>query len=283
MKDEVKVSVVQFNCAWMDREKNAQRMAELVEQEATEHGSELIAFPEMASTGYLPVEPDKDFTQKLFEQAEPVPGPSTELIGAVAKKHGAHVIFGVTQEHPTVPQALYNSSVLIGPDGEVIGVYQKVHPALDEKHFFMRGGSIPVYDTALGKIALNICYDVRFPELARSQALAGAEILVSVWAMYEQPGKAPNDSIIIRCRSRATENFFYVLGCNRSGEEGGRKYFGRSVIVGVSGDVLAVSDNDGEEILRATLTGKALREQRMYLPVFGDRRPDLYGRLVESI
>jgi omega-amidase len=237
----------------------------------------------MASTGYLPVHPDHDFTRRLFEAAEPIPGPTTDRLGEAAARHGAHVVVGITQEHPNVPHMLYNAAALIGPDGKVIGVYQKVHPALDEKHFFARGGSIPVFDTELGKIAINICYDVRFPELARSQALAGAEILVSVWSMYEQPGKAPNDSIIIRCRSRATENFFYVLGCNRSGEEGERKYFGRSVIVAPSGDVLAVSEDDREDALRATLTAEALREQRMYLPVFGDRRPDLYGRVVEAI
>jgi predicted amidohydrolase len=281
MKDEVKVSVVQFDCAWVDREKNAQRMAEFVEKEATEHGAELVVFPEMASTGYLPVDPDQDFTKKLFAEAEPVPGPTSELLAQVAKKHNTHVVFGVTQEHPSVPQTLYNSAALVGPKG-LIGVYQKTHLALDEKHFFTRGGSIPVFETELGTIGINICYDVRFPELARSQALKGAEILVSVWAMYVQPGKAPNDSIIIRCRTRATENFFFVVGCNRSGEEPGRDYFGRSVIVAPSGDTLAVSDGDQEEVLRATLDAQLLRDQRMYLPVFGDRRPDLYGRLVEA-
>jgi predicted amidohydrolase len=267
----------------MEPERNADRMTKFVEREAGGHGAELVVFPEMASTGYLPVDPEPEFARMLFALAEPIPGPTTEKLGQVAARHGAHVVVGMTQEHPEIPQMLYNSSALIGSDGEIVGVYQKTHPALEEKHYFARGGSVPVYETELGRIALNICYDVRFPELARSQALQGAEILISSWAMYEQPGKAPNDSIIIRCRSRATENFFYVIGCNRSGEEGGRKYFGRSVVVDPSGEVLSISDNDQEEVLRATLTADALREQRMYLPIFGDRRPDLYGRIVEQV
>jgi omega-amidase len=279
MNETVQVSLVQFNSAWLDRSTNSDRMAEFVETESRDHNANLVVFPEMASTGYMPKNPDSDFVRKMLEQAETIPGPTTEALGEVAKRYGTHVIVGITQLHPTIPNILYNSAAFIGPDGNLIGTYQKVHGALEEKNVFTPGDKIPVFKSELGAIAPNICYDVRFPELTRVQALNGAEIMVAIWAMYEQPGKAPSDSIKIRCRSRATENFMYVLGCNRSGREGDRVFFGRSIIAAPSGEVIAESNTDEEEVIRGTLTNAALRDQRMYITIFGDRRPDLYGAI----
>jgi omega-amidase len=283
MKDQVRVSVVQLDCAWLDRERNADRMAAFVEQEAGQHGADLVVFPELASTGWLPANPDRDFMTQFLEQSEPIPGPTTARLAEAAAQHGAHVIAGISQKHPTIPHCLYNSAAFIGPDGEIIGVYHKAHAALQEKQLFADGSTTDVYPSALGNVAINICYDTRFPELARTQALKGAEILVSIWAMGEQPGNEATDTIIVRCRSRATENFFYVLGCNRSGRDGEWTYFGRSVIAAPSGEALVISDNAEEEVLRATLTDEALRDQRMYLPIFRDRRPELYGPVTEPI
>ncbi|MBS1860265.1 MAG: carbon-nitrogen hydrolase family protein [Actinobacteria bacterium] len=281
MKASLRVSAVQLECSWLDRAANAERMAALVEREAQEHGADLVVFPELASTGYFPEQLDDEFLARLREQAETIPGPTSERLGEVARRHGTHVVAGICELDPEHPGELFNSAVLIGPDGELIGVYRKLHLALTEHEVFTAGEKIPVFDTALGRIAPNICYDVRFPELARVQALEGAEILVSIWAMWEQPGKAPNDSIVVRCRSRATENFFYVVAANRTGSEGGRRYFGRGVIVGAGGDVLSVAEDDREQVLRATLDGVALAEQRAYLSIEADRRPELYGRLVD--
>ena len=284
MKETVQISVVQFDCVWLDREANARRMAELVEQEASEHGAELVVFPELVNTGYVqPHLVDPDFTRKIYEASEPIPGPTTELVGEAAARHGAHVIVGLSQTHPKIPHVLYNSSALIGPDGKVIGVYQKVHAAIDEKQYYISGNTVGVHETELGVIGLNICYDVRFPELARTMALQGAEIIVAVWAMFEQPGKAPSDSIILRSRQRAKENAVYFVGSNRSGAEGSKVYFGRSVIVGPDGDPVAVSDNSDEEILRATLTDAALQERRAVTSYLSDRRPELYAALAEPL
>jgi predicted amidohydrolase len=280
---QVRVSLVQLDCAWLDRERNAERMAAFVEQEASQHGADLVVFPELASTGYLSANPDRDFIAQLLEQSEPIPGPTTERLGKVAADHGVHVVAGISQKHSAIPHCLYNSAAFIGPDGALIGVYQKAHAALQEKHVFAGGSTAAVFPSALGSVAINICYDVRFPELARTQALRGAEILVTIWAASEQPGDVPSDSVIVRCRSRAMENLFYVLGCNRSGCDGGQVFFGRSVIVAPNGETLASSDNAEDEVLRATLTDEDLRERRIELPIFRDRRPDLYGPVSEPV
>ncbi len=284
MKDSVRVSVVQLDCVWLDRETNARRMAEFVEAEAGEHGADLVVFPELATTGYIvPWMTDLDVTRGIFEQSEPIPGPTTELLGEAAARHGAHVIVGISQAHPKIPHVLYNSTALIGPDGAVIGIYQKVHAALEEKDYFIAGNTVGVHETELGVIGMNICYDVRFPELTRMQALAGAELIVASWAMYYQPGKAPSDSIALRSRQRAQENAVFYVGCNRSGHEGAKTYFGRSVVAGPDGRIVANSETDAEEVLRATLTDAELQEQRAATSFLADRRPELYAALVEPL
>jgi omega-amidase len=283
VKDEVNVSLVQFASTWLDRETNAARMAEFVSREADEHGADLVVFPELANTGYVIPHTDREFAGQLYEQSEPIPGPTTELLSEAARKHKVHVIAGISRAHPRIPHVLYNSAAFIGPTGELIGVHDKVHACLDEKNYYVSGDTVDVFDTDLGRVAINICYDVRFPELARVQTLRGAEIIVSIWASFVQPGKVPEDSIIQRCATRAMENGIFFLGCNRSGTENNRIFYGRSAIAGPSGDTIAKSANDEEEVVRGVLRDADLKNQRMYLTIFRDRRPDLYGAILDRI
>ena len=283
MKSEVKISLVQFTTAWLDPTTNARRMVEFIDVEAQEHGAELIVFPELASTGYVKAAPDADFVRRMYDASEPIPGPTTELVSAAAKRNGVHVVTGVSQLHPKIPRMLYNAAVLVGPDGDLIGVHHKVHSCLEEKNVWAGGNTIDVYETALGNVALNLCYDVRFPELARVQALKGAELIVSLWASFVQPGKVPDDSIIHRCATRAMENALFYVGCNRSGVEDQRVFYGHSAISAPSGTILAASDSMEEQVIRATLLAEDLRSQREYLTVFGDRRPELYTVLTEAL
>lgn len=283
MRTSVRVSLVQLSCEPLNREVNAERMAAHVKHEAVEHGADLVVFPELASTGYLPETVDSDFSTAILEQAEPIPGPTSDLLAQAAGAHDVHVIAGIAELPKQPGTALDNSAVFVGPDGDLIGVYRKTHAPPDERAVFRCGNEVSVFDCDLGRLAINICYDVRFAELARAQALDGAEILVSIWAMYDQPGMAPDDSISVRCRSRAMENFIYALGCNRTGGEHGRTFSGGSVVAAPSGAVLASADpTRSETVLRATLTNEAFERQRGYLPIFEDRRPDLYSTLAKE-
>ncbi len=283
MKDKVRASVVQFDAAWLDPKVNANRMVEFVATEAGEHGADLVVFPELATTGYIEPHTDADFARRLHTASETVPGPTTEALAEEAARSKCHVMFGVSRTDDTIPGLLYNSAVFLGPDGNIIGVHDKVHACLEEKNYYVAGNTMDVYETALGTIAMEICYDVRFPELARIQALQGAEVIVSIWSSFVQPGKVPSSSIIDRCATRAMENALFFLGCNRSGREGDRVYYGRSAIAGPSGDTIAVSDNDEEEVIRGELRAQTLDDQRAYLTVFRDRRPELYGLLTDTL
>jgi omega-amidase len=283
MKERVKVSLVQFACAHLDRETNARRMAEFVVDEGRNHGADLVVFPELASTGYVEAHPDAAFAKALQEQSELIPGPTTEALGEAARAGDTYVIAGVSELHPTIPHVLLNAAVLIGPAGELVGVQRKVHACLAEKNYYGEGDSIEVFDTTIGKLGINVCYDARFPEVARVQALAGAEIIASIWASPVQGTKVPTTSIQERTATRAMENALYFLGCNRSGDEGARHFYGRSAVASPSGELIAVSENDEEEVLRAELTADGLAAQRAYLTIFRDRRPDLYGPIVSKL
>ncbi len=264
-------------------------MAEFVAVEASDHSADLVVFPELATTGYLeprtgvPTLADQDFARRLYDESEPIPGPTTRLLGKIARENNVHAIIGISERHPVIPGALYNSAAFIGPDGELIAVYHKLHAGIEEKFVYTSGSTVDVYKTQLGNVAINICYDVRFPELARAQTLKGAEIIVSIWATFLQPGKVPSDGILHRCITRAMENAVYFLGCNRSGEEGAMLFPGKGVIVAPSGDVVAQSDHEGENIVRGTLWDEQLRSQRSYMPIFRDRRPELYKAITDPL
>jgi omega-amidase len=283
VKEAVPVSMVQLDSKWLDREQNASRMAEFVVSEGADHDADLVVFPELANTGYLDPHTDAEFARKLYAQSETIPGPTTEILGEAARAGGTHVVVGISEAHATIPHVLLNSAVLIDPAGDLVGVHRKVHVCLNEKNYYAAGDAIDVFDTALGRIGLNVCYDVRFPELARIQALQGAEIIVSIWASFVQSGKVPVTSIRERCATRAMENAVFFLGCNRSGVEGERRFYGHSAIAAPSGETIAASDTEAEEVVRATLLDELLGAQRAYLTIFRDRRPELYGGLLTRL
>lgn len=276
MKATVHVAAVQMDLAWLEPEKNVRRMGELAIRASQEQATDLVVFPELANTGYV-TQRSRDFGRKYAEQADTIPGYTTEELGRVAADRGLHIAVGVCQRHPTIPGTLYNAAVLIGPAGELIGVHHKVHIPGEEKHYFYPGNTVGVHRTDLGTIGLMVCYDLRFPELARLMALQGAEMLIAV---YNGP-RRPRDiarRFEFTAAMRAQENQCYVVACNRTGSDGEVQFAGCSAIAAPTGDVLAVA-GEGEEVLRATFSRDLLLEERAFHTNFRDRRPDLYGPL----
>ncbi len=266
-------------------------MTQFIEAEA-KAGQELIVFPELANIGSLtPVMPgdpigikgmtNAQFASTYMRAAETIPGPTTETISEVTKKYGVYVVVGMAQKHPVIPATLYNSAALIGPKG-VIGVYHKMHVPLIEKLYFYAGNESDVFETELGNIGLEVCYDGRFPELSRILALKGAEIICCVWAVHTIPHMASAvlpgvDTLYHRAYVRAQENGLFFISANRSGHEGDSPFLGHSAIAGPNGSLLAVSETDKEEVLRAVLKEADLINYRGTLSLFRDRRPELYG------
>src|SRR5436189_2912738 len=103
MIEEVNVSLVQFSSDWLDRDSNARRMAEFVVREGSEHASDLVVFPELASTGYVEPHTDGEFAQRLYSASETIPGPTTEALSKAAREAGVHVVVGISELHPTIP------------------------------------------------------------------------------------------------------------------------------------------------------------------------------------
>ncbi|MBA7627772.1 N-carbamoyl-D-amino acid hydrolase [subsurface metagenome] len=292
MKDKVKVSLVQYAPVWLDSKKNAEKMKRLAQEEA-EKGSELIVFPELSNVGYvtpvtigLPPSFDAktsaaEFAAKYIKAAEPVPGPTTEVLGEVTSKYGVYIVVGLSQSHPVITATLYNSAVLIGPSG-VIGIHHKMHVPLNEKYYFYPGNTADVYRTDLGNIGMIVCYDGRFPELSRILALKGAEIIC---AISNSPGIEYQDPLIDKYRAdcRAQENGLYFLSCERVGKEGDIVYLGYSAIAKPGGGIIACSESNEEEVVTAELHNEAIIGFRAALNVFRDRRPELYSLIAEPL
>jgi len=278
VKKKVEVAAIQMAVEWLNPEKNRERMLSYIERVAKERAVDLIIFPELANTGYVIglEEGDRKFGKELVKKSEKIPGPTTKALGEAAKKHGVYVVVGISELHPIIPATVYNSCALIGATGNVIGVQHKLHIPGEEKHYFYHGNSLEVFQTELGNIGLMICYDAGFPEVARELSLKGAEIICSVQAALKRAKIFEPRRWEYVAAVRASENRNYVVICNRVGIQGKGVFYGRSAIASPSGSIISQSITEEEEIIYATLKRDDLYDIRMRLPVFRDRRPEMY-------
>lgn len=278
MKELVRVAAVQLRVAWLDPKQNVERMLALGEEAVQAGPVDVLVFPELSNVGYV-TERDPAFAPRYMELAEPIPGPTTERLGGFARQHGVWVVVGLCEMHPVVRPSVYNTAVLIGPSGEVVGKHRKAHLPAEEKHYFYRGRALEVWDTELGRAGLAVCYDVMFPETLRVLTLLGAEIF---FCPFNIPREHLQPDVLAHLtRTRAFENRAFVIACNRVGEQPGLHFFGGSAIADPGGALLALGD-DKESIVYATLRRDILVQERAVHTHFQDRRPDLYGPLVEA-
>lgn len=291
MQSEVRVALVPFAPTWLDPETNRRAMCDHIIAEGA-RGAEVVVFPELSTLGYItPTAPgavfDHDaltyeqFRRRYFELAEPIGAATTTAIQAAAAQTGMYVVFGMAEADAQLPGRLFNSGVLVAPDGTV-QVQRKLHIPLNEKHFFAAGNSIEVWETDWGRVGISVCYDSRFPELSRIQALRGAELVINVLNQPAGLSIGPTtENLPHRAYVRAQENGLFYAMCCRSGSQGATRFVGPSVIAGPSGELMARGDVAGEEVLRASLRAEQIIEYRSSLTLFGDRRPELYGPICE--
>jgi 5-aminopentanamidase len=246
-------------------------------EEAVAAGAELLVLPECAIPGYM-----FGGLEEAMPFAEEIPGPSTEALEAAGHRLGAHVVCGLLERDGDL---LHNAAVLVGPDG-LIGSYRKTHlPFLGVDRFTTPGDELQVFDTALGRIGLEICYDLRFPEVTRTLALRGAEIVAHP-TNFPMAAKVQTELITV---ARAAENRIYLLTANRVGKERWGEFCGWSQIVDPFGKRLAEADETQEVLLVAEIDVEKARDKDYVIPgeyelyLFGDRRPGLYGALVEEM
>jgi predicted amidohydrolase len=254
-----------------------------LEKAVGEYGAELVAFPEAVTTGYdTGLEPEG-----LWDLVDEVPGVTTRGIQKAAMSLAVHVVWPTYRRGPKRGM-VYNSAVLIGPDGEIMGVYDKTHPAPFERQdnggWVEVGNRADVFRTALGDIGMIICYDGDFPELSRLLAVKGAEIIVRPSALH----RSFDIWYITNC-ARAYDNHVYVVAPNLVGPDAGGNYgFGHSMIVNPIAWRLAQA-RGAEEIIAATLDPDPLRhvgwgsKSPQYFDHLEDRNLDLYeGTLKEA-
>ncbi len=197
-------------------------------------GAELVVLPESCTTGFTPGIP----TEQLWELVSDVPGPVTRRLADLAAELGIHLVFG-TYERGASPEVVYNTSVLADPRGEVVGVYRKTHPFCGESvaggGWVTPGDTVTVVDTELGRIGMIVCFDGDYPELARIQAVQGAEVICRPSALLRSA-----DVWELTSRARAYDNHVYVIGANATGTDpAGVHYFGNSHVVTPVGHIVA--------------------------------------------
>jgi N-carbamoylputrescine amidase len=285
-----KVGLVQMAMS-ADPEANLRQAVAKVAQAATA-GARIVCLPELFRSRYFAQTEDA----RVFDLAEPVPGPSTEALGKAAKQAGVVVIAPVFERR--APGLYHNSAATIDVDGRVAGVYRKMHipddPAYYEKYYFAPGDlGFRAFDTGVGRIGTLVCWDQWYPEGARLTALQGANILFYPTAIGWHPkekathGAEQLDAWRTIQRGHAIANGCYVAAVNRvgheppAGEDGdGIEFWGSSFVADPFGAILAEAPADRETILVAEVDLARIEEVRRGWPFLRDRRIDAYGGIV---
>jgi predicted amidohydrolase len=267
----ITLAAAQFDPHLGDVAYNLSRMQSLL-IEAVRQGAQLVVFPECAITGY-----NFASLEDARAIAEPADGPSVTALAQACHEMNVHLIAGTLRAEG---KDVYNTALLIGPQG-VIGSYDKAHlPLCGADKFTTHGSSgFNVYDTPLGKVGMLICYDLRFPEAARTLALRGADIIALPTNWPTGADTAPEFMV----RARAFENRVFVVACNRVGQERGASYIGRSCIAAPNGKHLADASALDEQVIYASVNVEDARQKRLVvtpgefeMDFFNDRRPELY-------
>ena len=265
-----------------DKESMIEKHEQLTRQ-AGKSGAQIICYQELFYGPYFGIVQDK----KYYDYAESVPGPTTERFQELAKELGMVIVLPIYEEENT--GVLYNTAVVIDADGRLLGKYRKHHiPHVDrfwEKFYFRPGNTgWPVFDTKVGKVGVNICYDRHFPESWRNLGLAGAEIVFNPNA--SKPGLS-NRLWEIEQPAAAAANGYFVAVPNRVGietEEFGDQavdFYGSSYIVDPKGNYVAgPASTKEEELLLTTVDMDEIRNTRYDWQFYRDRRPDAYGPIV---
>lgn len=232
---EITVATVQMKPELGHAENNLVKMSDFISTITSQQKVDLIIFPELITSGY-------ELGVQFTELAQRVPGPAINLMAQRAADAGVYIAFGLATKEK-VESILYNSAVLVGPEGELLGSYNKTHLRGEERMAFREGFKLPVFDTGeIGRIGLLLGWDLAFPEVSRAMALDGAEVLCCLanWeASYIDEWKT-------LARARAYENALFVAAANRVGQDVTMSFGGESMIVGPRGRVFAALETDAE-------------------------------------
>lgn len=275
---EITIAAVQMKPIAGDLEANLMKMTEMVTTIAASQRVDIIAFPELVTSG-------SELGVRYPELAQRVPGMAVNILSQRASDFGVYIAFGmVTKER--VESVLYNSAVLIGPDGDLVEVYNKLHLRGEERMVFREGFKMPVSETEIGTIGVMLGHDLAFPEVARCMSLEGAEIVLTL-ANWEAAEMGAWGTYL---RARALENGIFLVGANRVGTDAMLHYGGESQIIGPRGQVIATlvdhthpdtgEPQDGYIIAKIDLDEvRQVREEQLMIQ---NRHPLMYKNIVRK-
>lgn len=259
--DSITIAIAQLDVQVARPEMNlvqAQRLA----AQASQAGADLLLLPELWLHGYA--------LDRASEWAAPLGDGGFAHMAALSREFGLYVVGSTLERHTG---GVSNTAAFYDPRGHLLGSYRKIHlfRLMDEDQYLVPGDRPVLCETPWGPVGLAICYDLRFPELFRSMALAGA-VLFLIPAQW--PAKRL-DAWLTLARARAIENELFVAACNRAGCDGPVVFPGQSLVVDPLGEVL-VSGDDQEKLLLARADMRQVPVARRYLTVYEDRRPEAY-------
>jgi omega-amidase len=261
----VKVAAAQISCALGNFDANLSKVCDFAAR-AKKSGAELVVFPEMIDTGYsMPAIQKYARTWKEGAVSE---------LQKIAKESSIAIVAGISDRDGDF---IFNAQVLVNAKGEVVAKYRKTHlvtaAPLDERICLSPGNEFLTFKIDDFNIGLSICYDLRFPEMARTLAVKhGADVIVnsSAWPTVRA------EHLRILALARAVENQSYFIIANRVGTDDGVTFCGGSMIVDPSGKILASASADREELIEAEILAQVILDVRDRVRVFEHRRPDLY-------
>lgn len=265
-------------------DRNIANVSRLV-HEAAAKGAQVILPPELFEGEYFCRVEDEG----LFANAAPV-GEHKAVLAMQALAEALKVTIPTSFFEADGPHH-YNSLAMIGPDGHIQGVYRKSHipdgPGYEEKFYFRPGNTgFKVWPHPAGKLGVGVCWDQWYPETARAMMLMGAEVLFYPTAIGSEPHDTSLDTARLWRRAmvgHAVSNVVPIVAANRVGVEHGQTFYGTSFIADERGDILAELGRDDEGVITATIDLDIVKRHRAAFGFFRDRRPDLYGRLVQDI
>ena len=288
-KNELKVGLIQQACSANGYD-NRQRLAEHIGA-AAKKGAQLVVLQELHNTPYFCQVENVD----NFDLAEPIPGPSTEFFGELARQHGIVLVISLFERR--APGLYHNTAVVLEKDGTIAGKYRKMHipddPAYYEKFYFTPGdmGFRPI-TTSVGKLGVQVCWDQWYPEGARLMALQGADLLIYPTAIGYESSDTPGEQTRQReawttvQRGHAVANGLPVITVNRVGHEAdpsgqtkGITFWGSSFVAGPQGELLAQASTQDEEVVVVTLDLHRSECVRRWWPFLRDRRIEAFADL----
>lgn len=269
----IKVTGIQMSCGG-DKKRNLAKAIRLVEL-AAERGANIICLQELFNTIWFP----RDVNSNNFQLAEPVDGEAISTMRELAGRAETVIIAPFFEEEGG---KYYNSAAVIERDGELLGVYRKAHiPQIhlyEERYYFTGGDGFPLFETSLGKIGVQICWDNFYPEGSRVLALKGARIIFAPTAA----AFASQQRWRTVLAANAITNGFYVMRTNRVGDEEKHNFYGESFCVDPHGEIIGEPSGSNDGVYEVDIDLSLSDKTRKEYPYLKHRRPEIYREIVEE-